>query len=128
VAEALRDWPEGTVCVLVTGTRAIPVSTAVRVDDTTVRFGLGRRRGSLARLRDDAQCALVVIAEGVAVTLYGTAREAGEVGGVVAVEMDVREVVDHMTEDFAIRAGVAWEWTDAAAAARDHEVRAGLRR
>jgi len=128
VAEALTipEWPPGTVTVLVTGSRAIPMSTAVRVGDRTVRFGLGRRRGSLARLRADARCALIVIAEGVAVTLYGSAREAGEVEGVVALEMDVDEVADHLTPLTRIDAGVAWEWTDEDAAARDAAVRRGL--
>lgn len=129
MAEALTipEWPAGTVTVLVTAdVHAIPMSTPVRVGDRTVRFGLGRRRESLARLRDDARCALVVVAADLAVTLYGSAREAGEVEGVVAVEMDVDEVVDHMTPDFRIDAGVAWEWTDADAAARDAAVRRGL--
>ncbi len=130
MAQALRipDWPEGTVTVLVTsGAHAIPVSTALRVGDTTVRFGLGKRRGSLARLRDDPRCALVVVAEGLAVTMYGSAREAGEAAGVAGVEMTVDEVTDHMTPRFRIDAGVAWEWTDDEAAARDRDVRRALR-
>lgn len=108
------------------GVHAIPVSTAVRVGESTVRFGLGKRRGSLERLRRDSRCALVVVAEGLAVTLYGTAQEAGEVEGIVAVEMEVSEVVDHMTPLFEIHAGVAWEWTDEDAAERDRAVRSGL--
>lgn len=130
MAQALNvpDWPEATVTVLVTGGRAIPMSTAVRVDDTTVRFGLGRRRGSLARLRADGRCGLVVIAEGVAVTLYGVAREVGEVEGVVALELTVDEVTDHLTPQTQIDSGVAWSWLDPEAAARDAAVRQGLRR
>lgn len=122
------SWPAGTVCVLVTGEdrHAIPMSTPVRVDDRTVRFGLGKRRGSLERLRADGRCALAVVAEGLAVTLYGSARASGEVEGVVAVEMLVDEVCDHLTDDFVIRAGVDWEWTDDDAAARDRAVRDGL--
>ena len=120
-------WPDGTVAVLITGGRGIPVSTALRIDDTTVRFGLGRRRGSLERLRANGRCGLVVVADGVAVTLYGSAREAGEVAGVVAVEITVDEVVDHMTPLFRIDAGVAWTWVDEDAAARDAAVRSGLR-
>ena len=126
----IPSWPAGTVCVLVTGEdrHAIPMSTPVRVDDSTVRFGLGKRRGSLSRLREDPRVALAVVAEGVAVTLYGTAAESGEVEGVVAVTMHVDAVEDHLTDDFAIRAGVDWEWTDDDAAARDRAVRDGLTR
>ena len=60
-------------------------------------------------------------------TLSGRARESGEVAGVVAVEMAVDDVVDHSSPLFRIDAGVAWEWVDADAAARDLEVRSGLR-
>ena len=118
--------PPGTVAILVTQGRAIPVSTAVRLDDGTIAFGLGKRRGSLARLREDPRVALAIVARDTAVTLYGTAEEAGEVAGVIAVRMTVTEVIDHMRPDFEIDAGVAWHWTDAEAEARDRVVREGL--
>lgn len=121
-------WPPGTVAVLVTGGRAIPVSTAQRLSDGRVAFGLGPERGSLARLRADPACALCVMAEGMASTLYGTAREAGEVEGVVALVMEVESEVDHGSERFVIERGVAWRWTDEAAAERDAAVRDGLSR
>lgn len=121
------EWPAGTVAVLCTAeAHAIPVSTAVRLDDSTVVFGLGGRRGSLARLRADPACSLCVVAGGVAVTLHGTAEEAGDVAGIVAVRLHVERVVDHMTPEFRIDAGVAWEWTNARARERDAAVRAGL--
>jgi len=126
---AVPEWPAGTVAVLVTAeVHAIPVSTAVRVGERAVALALGARRGSLARLRGDPRCALVVVcAQDVACTLYGTAAVTGEVAGVVAVRLDVDEVVDHMTADFRIDAGVSWAWTDEAAAERDAAVREGLR-
>jgi len=84
---AVPEWPAGTVAVLVTAeVHAIPVSTAVRVGERAVALALGARRGSLARLRGDPRCALVVVcAQDVACTLYGTAAVTGEVAGVVAV-------------------------------------------
>jgi hypothetical protein len=128
----IPDWPEGTACVLATGggpAHAIPVSTAVKRSDTTVVLGLGRRRESLARLKDDPRVALCVLAgPNLAFTLTGSASVVDEdVAGVVAVRLEVDEVEDHMTPDFEISDGVAWRWTDEAAAARDDEVRSGLR-
>ncbi len=121
------EWPIGTVAVLSTsGVHAIPVSTAVRTSAATVQFALGSRRGSLERLRLDGRCALTVIAEGMAFTLYGTATEAGEVEGAVAVRMAVERVQDHMEEAFAIKRGVFWHWLDTDAAEKDAAIRAGL--
>jgi hypothetical protein len=114
--------------VLVTAAvHAIPVSTAVRHDDTTVAFGLGLRRGSLQRLRADPACALVVLCAGVACTLYGTASVKEEVEGIAAVIMDVTRVADHRTPAFTMDAGVAWQWIDDEASARDAAVRSALR-
>ena len=123
------EWPAGTVAVLVTGEdrHAIPVSTAVRLSADVVAFGLGRRRGSLERLRSSPACSLTIVCgENVACTLYGSAHEAGEVEGIVAVRLTVERVEDHMTDDFRIDAGVAWAWTDDEAKARDRDVRSGL--
>jgi flavin reductase (DIM6/NTAB) family NADH-FMN oxidoreductase RutF len=125
------DWPDGTVAVLTTaGERphAIPVSTAVRTGPATVHLGLGRRRASLANLRADPRCALTVLAAGIAVTLHARATVVAEdLEGVAAVRLDVEAVQDHDQPTFALTAGVAWHWTDAAAAARDAAVRAALR-
>ncbi len=127
------DWPEATACVLSTGAgapHAIPVSTAVRLSATSVAFGLGARRESLRRLRDEPRCALTVMAAGgLAFTLSGTAVVVDEdVAGVVGVRLDVEAVQDHMNPRFAVDAGVAWRWTDDEAAAKDAGVRAGLKR
>lgn len=125
----IPEWPPGTVAVLSTAgdaPHAIPVSTAVRTSAATVHLALGSRRASLERLRADGRCALTVIAEGMAVTLHGTATAVGEVEGAVAVRLDVERVQDHMQPTFAIDGGVAWRWTDDPAAAKDAAIRAGL--
>ena len=57
----LPEWPPGTVAVLSTAGRplhAIPVSTAVRGGPRRVLLALARTRTSLARLREDPDCAL----------------------------------------------------------------------
>jgi hypothetical protein len=124
----IPDWPPGTVAILATaGPHAIPVSTAMRAGPEAVMLALGPKRGSLARLRDDPHCALVVITDGVAVTLRGRATVVGEAAGTVAVRLDVEAVDDHAQPTFAIEAGVRWRWSDAAAERRDAEVRAALR-
>lgn len=110
---------------------AIPVSTAVRAGDRRILLALAPRRASLARLREDPRCALTVLAAGnVAITAHARAQVLDEaaIGGVVAVALDVDRIQDHGTERFEIEDGVRWRWTDAAAEARDAEVRAGLAR
>ncbi len=130
----LPAWPEGTAATLTTvgedgAPHAIPVSTALRAGDAAIVLGLGARRASLANLRARPAVALCVMAEDVAFTAHGTARVVDEdAAGVVAVAVDVHAVDDHRTPAFALEAGVAWRWTDDAAAQRDADVRAALRR
>ena len=128
----LPTWPSGTVAALSTGggePHAIPVSTIVRVDDTTVAFVLARRRESLARLREDPRCALTILAAGVSVTVIGRAVEidANVPESVVALRMDVERVQDHAQPTFEILEGVRWRWTDADAASIDAAIREALR-
>jgi hypothetical protein len=126
----IPDWPPATVAILTTvgdAPHAIPVSTAVRTGDREVRFALGPRRESLARLRADARCALTIVAQGVAVTLHGRASETGEAAGVTLLTLAVERVQDHDLPAFEIEAGVRWRWTDAQAERRDAAVRAALR-
>jgi flavin reductase (DIM6/NTAB) family NADH-FMN oxidoreductase RutF len=128
---ALPDWPDGTVTVLSTGggaPHAIPLSTALRSGPATIHFALGLRRESLARLREDARCALTVLAAGVAVTALGAATVVDENDRVAFVRLDVEEVQDHGQPTFALDDGVRWHWTDDDAAAGDAEVRATLKR
>jgi hypothetical protein len=109
---------------------AIPVSTIVRADASTVVFVLARRRESLARLRDDPRCALTILAEGVSVTAIGRAVEVGAdlPENVVAMRMDVERVQDHAQPTFEIHEGVRWRWTDADAERVDAALREALRR
>ena len=133
-ADALPDWPPGTAAVLSTGggaPHAIPVSTAVRAGPLRVLLALARTRGSLARLRADPRCALTVLAAGdVAFTAHARARVVADPmpasDRVAAVALDVEEIQDHRQPDFVIGAGVAWTWTDAAAAERDAAIRGAL--
>lgn len=127
----LPDWPDGTVTVLSTGgglPHAIPVSTAVRSGPATVHFALGLRRESLARLREDARCALTVLAEGVAVTALGTATVVEEGERVAFVRLEVEEVQDHGEPTFELERGVRWRWTDDDAERTDAEIRAALQK
>jgi hypothetical protein len=130
--DALPDWAHGTVAVLSTGggaPHAIPVSAVVRAGPRRVIVGLAERRESLERLRREPRCALTILtAPDVACTAHARAEVLPDevVEGVVAVALKVDAVQDHMQPRFAIEAGVAWRWTDAAAGERDEQVRAKL--
>jgi pyridoxamine 5'-phosphate oxidase-like protein len=131
----LPDWPRGTAAVLSTGgdaPHAIPVSTAVRAGSRRVLLALARRRGSLARLREDPRCALTVLAAGdLAFTAHGRAtvvQDPMEVAdGVVAVAIDVDAVHSHDDPRFVIEVGVRWRWVDPEAAERDAAIHEALR-
>ncbi len=124
---ALPGWPDGTVAVLSTGAgppHAIPVSTAVRSGPRTIGLALALRRESLARLREDARCALTLVAAGdVAFTARGRATIAEEPMAVsdrvAAVRIDVEAIQDHGDERFEIDDAVRWHWTDPEAARLD---------
>ena len=130
----LPHWAPGTVAILSTGAgapHAIPVSTGVRVSDRVALIALARRRESLQRLRDDARCALTLLAEGdVAVTAHCVATVVQDPmtisDRVAAVRLDVQRMQDHGQPRFEILAGVRWRWTDEDAERRDAEIRAAL--
>jgi hypothetical protein len=127
----LPDWEDGAVALLSTGggaPHAIPVSTAVRAGRRRVLLALAVHRESLARLRREPRCALTIVSRpDVACTAHAHATVLEEVAeGVVAVELDVYAIQDHMQSRFAIEAGVAWRWTDEDAAERDRAIRATL--
>jgi flavin reductase (DIM6/NTAB) family NADH-FMN oxidoreductase RutF len=130
----LPHWTPGTVAILSTGSgapHAIPVSTGVRVDDRTILIALARRRESLFRLREDARCALTILAEGdIAVTAHCmgvVVQEPMTISDrVAAVRLDVQWMQDHGQPRFEIQAGVKWRWTEEAAERRDAEIRAAL--
>lgn len=127
----LPQWPAGTVAILVTeGTppHAIPVSAAVRAGSDRVLIGLASGRESLARLRRAPAVALALLAEDLAVTIEGVARVLDEelTEGTVAVQITADSVQDHLRPTFDLQSGVAWRWTDEAAATRDRQVRRAL--
>ena len=131
--DALPTWERGTPAVLcVAGPHAIPVSTSVRAGDDRVIFALGRRRDTLARLREDPRAALCVLAEGVAFTAHGRVavlEEELEEVPVAALELRVERVQDHLADGRTqMTDGAQWRWRDPDAAEADKLVVAGLRR
>jgi oxalate decarboxylase len=101
--DALPEWPDGTVGVLSTvgeTPHAIPVTAPVRLGDRRIMFSLEHSRGSLARLREHPQAALLIM-EGSdrAFTARGRARIAAEpMAGApeyAAVVLEVEEIDDH---------------------------------
>ena len=131
----LPEWPPGTAAILSTGAgepHAIPVSTAVRAGSRTILFALSLRRESLARLREDASCALTLLAAGdVAVTALGRASVVQEPmtvsDRIAALRLDVERIQDHNQPRFEIEDGVRWHWTDEEADRQDAQVRVALR-
>lgn len=129
--EALPEWPERTVTVLAAGggaPHAIPVSTTVRRGPRELALALALRRESLARLRSEPACAVVVVAHGVSFTAYGRATVERELERIAVVRVDVDSIQDHASPRFEIDAGVAWHWTSDEAAAADAETRSALDR
>jgi hypothetical protein len=116
--ERLPQWERGTPAVLcAAGPHAIPISTAVRVADDTIRFALGREREMLHRLREDGRAALLVMGKGVAFSAYGWAAVVAEelevADTVVAVELRVDRFQDHLADGRTEMVdGARWRWTD----------------
>jgi hypothetical protein len=133
VAEVrLPSWPEGTAAVLcVAGPHAIAISTAVRAGDDRLLFALGQRRKTLARLRADPRAALCVLAEGLAITAYGTVavvRDELERMPVTALELRVERVQDHLADGRTeMLTAAGWRWRAERDAEGDGLVRAELR-
>ena len=127
----LPDWEPGTPAVLVVaGPHAIPVSTALRRGERRVVFALGRRRETLARLREDPEAALCVLGPGVAFTAYGRAlvlREELEAAPVAAIELSVERVQDHLADGRTeMLDGARYEWRDEDAMRAESRIRAEL--
>ena len=118
-AQPLVAWPH-----------AIPVSTVLRTGPRSVLLALGRRRGSLRRLRENPRVALAVIAPGAAFTAQGLAAVAAEplpgAERVVAVTIIVARIHDHDHFTFALDDGPRWRWTDEDARQADAATRAAL--
>ena len=127
----LPHWEPGTAAILsVDGPHSIPISTAVRVADYRLVFALGRRREALKRLRSVPAASFCLMGEGLAFTASGTARvlrEELDCAPVVAVELQVEQVQDHLVDGRTeMLSGPGWRWLDDDAAASDPEIRAEL--
>lgn len=117
---ALPEWPTRTIAVLATlgdGLHAIPVSAPVRAGDRRILLSLHRSRGTLSRLRERPQVALVVLTEGnTAFTARGRAGVVEESMAVApdyaAVEINVEQIDDHRQDAFLVEGGVDRRWLD----------------
>jgi hypothetical protein len=131
--EELPHWEDGTPAIVgVAGPHAIPVSTAVRVSGSVLRFALGGGRETLRRLREDPATAVCILGEGIAFTAYGrgaVVREELEAApSVAAVEVRVEQVQDHLADGRTeMLDGARWRWLDRDAAEVEPRIRAELR-
>ena len=132
--ERLPQWERGTPAVLCAGgPHAIPISTAIRVADDTIRFALGREREMLHRLREDGRAALLVMGKGLAFSAYGWAAVVAEelevADTVVAVELRVERFQDHLADGRTEMVdGARWRWTDEQLAEAEPKIWAELER
>jgi hypothetical protein len=118
--DALPEWPLRTIAVLATvdeGPHAIPVSAPLRAGDRRIVLSLHSSRGSLARLRAQAQVAVLVLTAGnIAFTALGRARVFEEpLAGTtdyVGVAIDVEQIADHRQEAFVVESDIDRRWLD----------------
>ncbi|WP_227996786.1 pyridoxamine 5'-phosphate oxidase family protein [Nocardia australiensis] len=114
VLDMLPNWPQQTIAVLVTtdpAPHAIPVSWPVRAGDRRILLSLKFDRGSLARLRERPEVALLILGGGdVALCARGTATVIAEgmpdAPEYVAVRIDVEVIDDHRQSAFAVADGI----------------------
>lgn len=112
--DVLPEWPTETIAVLVTtdpAPHAIPVSWPVRAGDRRILLSLKFDRGSLARLRERPEVALLILGGGdVALCARGkahvVAEEMPEAPDYVAVQIDVEVIDDHRQSAFAVADGI----------------------
>ncbi|MEU4342342.1 hypothetical protein AB0H00_13915 [Nocardia sp. NPDC023852] len=112
--DVLPEWPLETIGVLVTtdpAPHAIPVSWPVRASDRQILISLKSDRGSLARLRERPDVAVLILGGGnVAMCARGTAHvvaeEMPDAADYVAVRIDVEVIDDHRQSAFAVAQGI----------------------
>ncbi|WP_067710589.1 hypothetical protein [Nocardia yamanashiensis] len=112
--DTLPEWPRDTIAVLVTtdpAPHAIPVSWPVRAGDRQVLLSLKSDRGSLARLRERPEVALLILGGGnVALCARGRARVLADpmpgTADYAAVAIDVEVIDDHRQSAFAVLTGI----------------------
>ena len=127
----MPHWEEGTPAIVcVAGPHAIPVSTAMRVSGSVLRFALGGERETLSRLRESAEVAVCILGEGIAFSVYGrgeVVRELESAPGVVAVEVRADRIQDHLADGrTALVDGARWRWLDPGLAESEPRIRAEL--
>lgn len=112
--DALPEWPLDTIAVLVTTDptpHAIPVSWPVRAGDRRILLSLKSDRGSLARLRERPEVALLILGGGnVALCARGKARVIADplpgADDYVGVELTVEVIDDHRQSAFQVATGI----------------------
>ncbi|QVI24800.1 hypothetical protein KHQ06_11145 [Nocardia tengchongensis] len=112
--DVLPEWPQDTIAVLVTtdpAPHAIPVSWPVRAGDRRILLSLKSDRGSLARLRERPELALLILGGGnVALCARGTGKVIADplpgADDYVAVELTVDVIDDHRQSAFAVASGI----------------------
>ncbi|WP_067835520.1 pyridoxamine 5'-phosphate oxidase family protein [Nocardia lijiangensis] len=120
--DVLPEWPQETIAVLVTtdpAPHAIPVSWPVRAGDRRILISLKFDRGSLARLRERPEVALLILGGGnVALCARGTAKVIAEqmpgAEDYAAVQIDVTVIDDHRQSAFEVDKGIQRVVLDAA--------------
>ncbi|RDI66797.1 hypothetical protein [Nocardia pseudobrasiliensis] len=112
--DVLPQWPQDTIAVLVTtdpAPHAIPVSWPVRAGDRRILLSLKSDRGSLARLRERPDVALLILGGGnVALCARGCARVIADplpgADDYVGIALDVEVIDDHRQSAFAVDTGI----------------------
>ncbi|KAF0848673.1 hypothetical protein [Nocardia caishijiensis] len=112
--DVLPVWPQETIAVFVTtdsGPHAIPVSWPVRAGDRRIFISLRTNRGSLARLRERPEVALLILGGGnVALSARGRAsvivEQMPDAEDYAAVRIDVDVIDDHRQSAFAVDRGI----------------------
>lgn len=112
--DVLPEWPQETIAVLVTtdpAPHAIPVSWPVRAGERRILISLKSDRGSLARLRERPEVALLILGGGdVALCARGEAKVIAEempaAQDYVAVQLDVAVIDDHRQSAFSVAQGI----------------------
>jgi hypothetical protein len=94
-----------------------PVSAPLRAGDRRILLSLHRTRGSLSRLRERPQVALLVLTEGnIAFTARGRAEIVQEpmasAPDYAAVAIEVEHIDDHRQAEFVVEGGVNRRWLD----------------
>jgi hypothetical protein len=117
----LPHWPSETIAVLCTVDEtpyAIPVTAPLRVSDSKILLSLDGCRGSLARLQENPQVALLILSAGdLAFTVRGRAfvveTTIAQAPEFAAVAIEAEAIDDHRLPGRPITRGAAIDWDSA---------------